>query len=237
MPVKSLRPFALLALSFSAACGSTTAAARADTPAAGVPPQARAAAEIGLYSWINDFIKDGVEPDEHFVLDVETLEQLKSARLGRGVAMKTVDPGQLMAGGSLRQATHATGEWRFVVLVDDSPVGLVDVQRVAGKYAMAGLGGKTLARHIEGALAPFPGRGASLVRSHQARADYLELSIDGAARASYAPLGAAQAGSIAMRSAEPRDDATAVAPHLIEEDALAATLRAALSRDTGTDEE
>jgi len=114
---KHLRPATLFLFAVAAAYGPLAYAAPSDnqpaSSASGPPAAARAAAEIGLYTWTNHFIKDDVQPGDDFVLDVHTLHDLKSVRLGRGFAMKLVDPDQLMAGGRLSNAIHANGEWRF----------------------------------------------------------------------------------------------------------------------------
>jgi len=239
--MKHLLPITLF-VSVAAACAPLAyAASSGNQPASSTsspPAAARAAAEVGLYTWTNNFIKDNVQPDGDFVLDVQTLQELESVRIGRGFAMKLVDPDQLMAGGRLSEAIHANGEWRFVVMAGESPVGLVDVRRVAGKYKMVGLGGKGLAKDVEAALAAYPGRDASLVRSYQARTDYMEIPANSATQARYAPLKAARvshasgpdARGFAMRNRSLETSS------LIGEDALATELRDAISHDARTEE-
>lgn len=235
--MKYLRIGASLCLCISLASGPLVHASGNENDvvvqSANVPAGARSSAEVGLYTWVNNFIRNDTQPDKDFVFDVQTLQQLKSAYLGRGVAMKTVDPDQLMSGSSLHQATHANGEWRFVVMVDSRPVGLVNVRLVSGKYEVVGLGGKGLAKDIEATLAPYPGRTASLVRSYQAIADYMELPTGNIATLQYAPLQAARTSTLVTHTVQARSavDTATGHPNLIKEAALTTELRDAIARN------
>ena len=222
--MKRSKPVVLIALNFAIACIPVAlAASQSNAVPANAPAEARAAADVGLQRWINQFIKEGVRPGKHFVLDVATIEQLKSARLGRAFATTAVDPKRLMAGSSLRQATYADGEWRFVVMVGQRAVGLVEVRQVGGKYQMVGLGSKALAQDIENTLAPYPGRTASLLRIHSTHADYMELAANNPSRSQYAPLRTARSAT-----------ATTRAEGLIEEAGLTAELRTAIANHADT---
>lgn len=229
--MKKIRASALTALSAAMICGSPAFAMSMGFPAAesdrAIPAEARATAQAGLYQWINDFIHDDVPLGQRFVLDIQTPEQLKAARLGRGFAMKLVHAGQLMAGGALDRATRASDEWRFLVMVGEHAVGLADVRQMEGRYQMVGLGAKKLAADIEAILAAHPAQTAHLLRSDQAQADYLELPALGSGHALYAPLLAARIDHIATHESAANDHG------LIDENALAARLRAAIGQDTG----
>lgn len=239
--MKRLRPCALAALSMTLAWGPPAFAANPGNPAVvqstEVPAGALAATRIGLYQWINDFLKDNVRPDEQFVLDVQNIEQLKSARIGRGFAMKVVNPDQLMAGGKLHEATHANGEWRFIVMVGAHAVGLANVRMGANGYQMVGLGGKKLAEDIEKTLAAHPGQSATLLRSYQARADFMELHAGSTTHARYAPLLAARASAIGTRDSKANtiSNRSMGDTDLLEEDALAVELRDATTYDARTE--
>ena len=162
--------------------------------------------------------------------DVASAKDLKNASIGYGFAVYTVDPADLLAGrGSMQQMTKPTGQWRFVVMLDKKPIGLVTVEQNKGKFETTAFGGAVLARDVDAMMTQHGNADRSnlrFVRIYQARADLLEVSgqTDGTVR--FAPLHSARQSL----SAEGSTQATAATPAstLVDEADLLTPLRAAV---------
>ncbi len=129
-----------------------------------------------------------------FPLDVRSAEDLLQARIGFGFEVHTVAPSAVLAGSSLETEAIGTGHWRFVILVANRAVGLMDVARQDGAWTAVGFGGAGLARELDD-LVSFhkANRAGSLrfIRIYQAGSDLLEVGTSSGAR--YVPMSAARA--------------------------------------------
>lgn len=128
-----------------------------------------------------------------FPLAVGKASALAQVRVGWGFEVYDVLPADLQSGTSLREAARPTGEWRYALLLDGKPVGLVTVVSAGTGWKAVSFGGSGLSRNI-GAVVRQYGRRAGwhlrYVRVPQATADFVE--VDHAATASrYVPMRAA----------------------------------------------
>lgn len=174
---------------------SFDAKAFAQASSAKEPQGLRSAAEGGLRAMLADIGKDlkaGTLPDG-FPFDVNDFSDLKNAKLGFAYEVHSAHPQTIMAGGRpLDQMLMGTGIWNFVVMVDEHPVALIELEKVHGKWSVNGVGGAKLAQDVHVTSQNHTGRNAfRFVRIYQATADFLEVKdIEGKAR--YAPLLAAR---------------------------------------------
>ena len=196
----------------------------------------RAAAEDGLREWIDNFSLSGAAVDSHFMFDVGTLDELKSVRLGQGFALEVLDAAALLEGASASAALRDSGQWRYVVLLGERAVGLVDVRKTGRHYAVTALGAKDLADRIATALQAHPGKRARFVRSYELTADFLRLEdADGAAThsgaaatARFVPLYAERGADASLGVRKADGDSTPAAA--ADEGAFSANLRALVAR-------
>ena len=114
--------------------------------------------------------------------------------------MYLVDPLALLSGKRIDQSVYASGEWRFVVMLNGKGIGLITVALMNGKWTMVEAGASELAGELDTISARYaqhvPRAQLGFVRSQQAVADFVEVS-DRAPAASaappvYVPLGSAR---------------------------------------------
>jgi hypothetical protein len=223
------------------AAATIAAAAQAASP----PPSAfakdvienldqRAAAEEGLRQWVDNFSLSGAPVDANFVVDVTSLAELKTVRLGQGFALEVLDAAALLEGASASSALRESGQWRYFVLQDTRAVGLVDVRKTGKHFEIAAVGAKDLAAKLATALAAYPGRQARFVRSYELTVDFVRLDDVRAKRGgstgtiAYVPVYPDRSvdASVGVRKA----DAAAAAMSPLDEGAFSANLRALIAR-------
>lgn len=163
--------------------------------AAREPQGIRSAAEQGLRTIIADLTRDlkaGNLPSD-FPIDINDLSELKSAKLGLGFEIHTIQPQTLLAGNRpMEQMVSGTGIWNFVVTINNHPVALLEMEKTYGKWAVNGIGGAKLAQDVQNAAQTHSGKDAfRFVRIYQATADFMEVK-DSNSKARYVPLIAAR---------------------------------------------
>ncbi len=188
--------------------------------ARGAMGQARAAAQRDFQQFVIQQSRGGAGSGE-MVLDVANAGELAGARVAYGFPVYTVDPAELLAGRrSMRSLTSPTGQYRFVILRGERPIGMATVEKVNGKYETVAYGAAVLAKDVDASMRTHgnPERSnVRFIRVYQARSDMLEVSGGGGLR--YAPLHSARA-SLNM--------ANASADQLIEEADILQPLRSAV---------
>jgi hypothetical protein len=206
------------------------AAAPLDSPGAistvqGTPQ--RQAAERGL-SELSNRLMALPSPGTH-IFAVQDYQQLRNARIGQGFEVYLIDPQALLSGQSIRASAYASHEWRFVVTVENRPVGLITVAPVHGQWKMVSAGASEIAAEIAQVTAHY-GSQAQLrfLRSQQGVADLIEVSAAGSDRAPrYVPLLSAR---VMLKQASMAQPASAA----LEEAQLVPDLRAGIQRGLQT---
>ncbi|OHX13236.1 hypothetical protein BI347_06750 [Chromobacterium sphagni] len=175
--------------------GPATAQAVPSAAAQQVAAQERdaaAAASRGLAQFARQTLQDfGGRLPEGFPLDVARAGDLAAARVGPGFPLYSVDPQKLLTGGDISQLMAPTGSWRFVIYLQQRPLGLVTVERVAGRWEAVAYGAAGLAKSLESLQAAYGNAARSntrFVRVYQAQADFLEVTPAGGGKPRFAAL-------------------------------------------------
>lgn len=107
-------------------------------------------------------------------------DQLSSAVVGYGFQVYTVNPVRL--GNDKESRFHdmvvPMGVWRFVVVTGDSPIALLTVANVDGRWSMVSVGGTGLAGEVSAVVGAWPeasGFTHRFIRVFQAKADFMEI--------------------------------------------------------------
>ncbi len=143
-----------------------------------------------------------------FPLEISDLQDLKDAVIGTGFPVYTIDPPELLGGrSSMRNLAKQTGQWRFMILLRDRPIGMATVERNNGRFETVAYGATVLSKDID-AVAGLHGNSDKsnlrLVRIYQARSDLLEvMGQDGRAR--YAPLHSARESLLLSKDGKRND--------------------------------
>ncbi len=130
-----------------------------------------------------------------FPLEISNLQELKEAKIEYGFAMHTIDPAELIAGRStMQRMAKPINQWRFVITVQNRPIGMATVERNKGRYETVSYGAAVLAKDVD-ALATAHGNADKsnlrFVRIFQARSDLLEV-VTNDGRARFAPMHSAR---------------------------------------------
>lgn len=130
-----------------------------------------------------------------FPLQITSMQELKHAKIAYGFAVHTIDPADLLAGRSnLRAMAKPVNQWRFVITINERPVGMATVERVNGRMETVAYGATVLAKDLDFAARLHGNADKSnlrFLRIYQARSDFLEVdSVDGRGR--FAPLHSAR---------------------------------------------
>lgn len=193
--IAMLTSIPVLAQGAGSARVSFDAQAVAKASAAREPVGLRNAANIGLRNLISEISKDikNGELPEGFPFDISDISELKNATLGLGFEVYSAHPQTLLAGGRpFDQMLMGTGVWNFVVLVDNNPVALLELEKMNGKWQVNGAGAAKLAQDLHVSTQNFAGKNAfRFIRIYQATADFMEVK-DMEGRARFAPLLAAR---------------------------------------------
>lgn len=142
----------------------------------------REVAEAGLNELLAQFRADIDRRTlpEAFPFSVNDLSELDNAKIGFGYQVHTVNPKQLLSSKlPLEKLAIPTGIWNFLVMVDDQAVGLVEVEKLNGKWQMIGAGGAELAKDVQAmADTHAPAKDFRFIRIYQAVSDVMEVKND-----------------------------------------------------------
>lgn len=157
----------------------------------------RAAAEKGLSKMMFDLSQGqpaNAEVSEDFPIATKTYGDLRKVSLGVGFEVNTIDPAALMYASKtaeLGSLAHGTGVWKFVILSQGKPVGLLEMNNVQGSWQAVGAGSNKLAQDIV-AAAPKTGDGSfRFIRIYQATSDLMEVRGTGKS-SQFVPMQSAQ---------------------------------------------
>lgn len=157
----------------------------------------RVAAEQGLRTMMREMSSGhaaNAKLPDGFPIAAATYGDLRALSLGAGFEVNTVDPAALMyANGNadLSRFARSTDTWKFVILSAGKPVGLLDMNRIDGRWQAVGAGASTLAADLV-AAAPATGDGSfRFVRIYQATSDLIEVRSAGE-RSRFVPMPSAR---------------------------------------------
>jgi hypothetical protein len=160
-----------------------------------VPPrvsaQALAAAQRDLAQFVaHQLSRKGAAPAD-FPLDVTNMQDLKRASISYGFPVYTIAPDELLAGrGTMRSMAKPVNQWRFVITIDQRPVGLATVEKSNGRLETVAYGAAVLAKDLDATAKRHGNADKSnlrFLRIYQARSDFLEVASDDG-RGRFAPL-------------------------------------------------
>ena len=203
-----------------------------------VPKRAAAAAQAAAQRDFAQFVTHQMQvrgasgAPVDFPLDINDMQDLKDAKVGYGFPVYTVDPNELLAGrGSLKQMAKATGQWRFVILLNQRPIGMATVELNNGNYETVAYGAAVLAKDVDASMGYYADAERSnvrFVRVYQARSDLLEVVGREDGRTRYAPLHSARE-SLLMQQRAVKDGKAGDA--LMDEAELLQPLRSAVKQN------
>ncbi|MFZ6746719.1 hypothetical protein ACO0LC_26125 [Undibacterium sp. JH2W] len=167
--------------------------------------------------------RGGTLPAE-FPLEVNDVQDLKDAKISYGFPVYSIPPQDVLAGRSdLRSLAKATGEWRFVISLHDTPIGLATLRQDNGRWGITSYGGSVLAKDVDAAIAVHGNSTRSnlrFIRIYQAMSDFLEVVSPTDARARFAPLQAARQTLLLQQRSEKTGTASANGGLLEQSDIL-----------------
>lgn len=175
----------------------------------------------------------GIAP-QGFPLEVTDVQDLKDARIAYGFPVYTIDPADLISGRSeMKTMAKPTGIWRFVITLNQQPIGLATVEQVNGRWETVAYGATVLAKDLDASMGAYANKDRSnvrVLRIYQAQSDFLEVSSaqDGAVR--FAPLHSARLSLLMQRP----DGVTDGRNGLLEASELLEPLRAAVKQNLNT---
>jgi hypothetical protein len=186
------------------------------------PHALAAAAEASLQAWVR-----GPQLREQIAatLGLPDAGDASRLRLGQGLRMQTLNARSLASNENLAQAIEPGDTWRFLLLLDENPVGLATVERTgSGSYVIVDIGARPFAERVVELARQQPGTGpVSLLRSREAAVDVVAFGAGPAGTRIYIPISAAAYGATAS-------DHAAVAEPTLSAAMLTATLRGAIAR-------
>jgi len=196
--------------------------------------QAAAAARTGLAQLTRRYLAEQDGRPRPLPFELASVQDLTRAAVGQGFEVHTVDPADVLAGRSdVAGMVRPTGEWRFVVSVDERPVGLVTVRQAGGRWEAVSFGAAELSKEVSGLMARHGNAQRSnlrFVRVLQARSDFLEVTSEKDFGKRYAPLKSARQ-SLSLRQGgrpEGRAEGRAEGDGLIDGGEFLEPLRAAI---------
>ncbi|CAN7263800.1 hypothetical protein LJR230_001054 [Trinickia sp. LjRoot230] len=172
------------------------------------------------------------------ILAVDRDDALRRATIGYGFEMYVIDPGPLLAGDGIDASLRHTGVWRFVVLLDDSAVGLITVAKLQGRWQMVEVGAAALAADIADVITSYeasqPPPRMRFVRSEQGHADFVEVmppAVSGSpAEPGYVPLLSARSLAATGAGATQQNGLAAVKRAAMSEQDILPVLRESVRR-------
>jgi hypothetical protein len=160
----------------------------------------REAAERALRNLANRLTANENRTGVDRVMAARHYSELQNATLGDGFEVNLIDPAQLLAGEPLDACIHGTGQWRFIVVSEGKPVGLLTVTHTRDGWKWVEAGASELAAEVTTVEARYAGQTPAprlrFVRSLQAVADFIEVTpapVSGqSVEAQYVPLKSAR---------------------------------------------
>ncbi|MQA42441.1 hypothetical protein GEV02_30340 [Rugamonas sp. FT29W] len=201
----------LLGLAISGCLSLSSPTLFAQTAPIGASPQAQldgasSAARRDFTQFVQFQVQNhaGSAP-QGFPLDVADVQDLKDARIAYGFPVYTIDPADLLAGRrELKAVAKPTGIWRFVVTLNEQPIGLATVEQVNGKWETVAYGATVLAKDLDAAMSAYGNADRSnvrVLRIYQAQSDFLEVSATQSGATRFAPLHSARQSLLLQRKA------------------------------------
>lgn len=174
----------LLAVAFIAACPThvvadeTNASSPRDFTLALGSPQ-REAAERALSTLVDRAIDSRDRHSPNRIFSVDSTDALRDATIGYGFEVYLIDAASLLLSNTIDKSLRRTGVWRFVVLADGRPIGLMTVARVHGQWRTVEVGAAGLAEDISNAVTGYVRDPSApqlrFVRSKQGLADFIQV--------------------------------------------------------------
>ena len=197
----------LLGLAVAGCLGLSTPALFAQTaPVSQATPAQLNAASSAARRDFSQFVQYQVQnhagsAPQGFPLDVADVQDLKDARIAYGFPVYTIDPADLLAGRrEMKAMAKPTGIWRFVITLNDQPIGLATVEQVNGKWETVAYGATVMAKDLDAAMAAYANADRSnvrVLRIYQAQSDLLEVQSAQGVR--FAPLHSARQSLLLQR--------------------------------------
>ncbi|RKP50749.1 hypothetical protein [Trinickia fusca] len=157
---------------------TTTATAGAIALVAGTPQRRAAEEGLAVLTTRLSLPQHAAQATRIFAVDDSRL--LRDAVIGYGFEVELVDPNALLAGNSIDASTRESGQWRFVVMLANRPIGLVTVASTHGQWKMVEAGGNELAQEVMTVVGRYrstsPPARLRFVRSQQGVADFIEVT-------------------------------------------------------------
>ncbi|SDG49449.1 hypothetical protein [Paraburkholderia phenazinium] len=159
----------------------------------------RQAAEEGLTTLANRLTATANQGRTVRIMDVEDYNELRNATIGYGFQVNLIDPRAILAGSSIASSTYPGGEWRFVVMLGNRPVGLITVAKMRDHWQMVSAGASGLAQEVSRVVSRYanqvPPPQLRFIRSPQGVADFVEIASPAAGQSvpQYVPLSSARA--------------------------------------------
>ncbi len=179
------------------------------------PAEITQAAEAGL----KVFLPKAGESLTDCPFKVTTLEEANQATVDFGFRLYTVNPKVLANPGGKRLSSmvEPTSTWRFVVVSNGNPIGLLTVSQVNGQWQAVAAGAAELADEVYQVRKAWPkkdGFNFRFVRIFQAVSDFMEISTSKASLG-FVPMKAARV-SLQEGSMDLRPDALMYESELLE---------------------
>jgi hypothetical protein len=149
--------------------------------------------------------RGGTLPSE-FPLEVSDVQDLKDAKISYGFPVYSIPPQDIMNGrGDLRSMAKATGEWRFVITLHDSPIGMATLSQTNGRWGITSYGAAVLSKDVDASMAVHGNATRSnvrFIRVYQAMSDFLEVTSATDASTRFAPLHSARQSLLLQQRSE-----------------------------------
>jgi hypothetical protein len=190
------------------------------------PSPVRTAAMQALQGFALHAGADSGTLPQGFPFDVRDAGDMRNGSIGYGFQVFDADPTSLVGGASLDRSAHPTGIWRFAVILDGRPIGLMTMAQGASGWEAVSMGGAGLAKEVDAVVYAQASKAAAqlrYVRVPQATADFIEIGSADSAR--FVPLQAARESLRIAAGSKGGDDAS------LSDDQLQAQLRDAVSRN------
>lgn len=162
-----------------------------------------------------------------FPLEVADVQDLTDARIAYGFPVYTIDPAELLAGRrEMKAMARPTGIWRFVITLNEQPIGLATVEQVDGKWETVAYGATVMAKDLDAAMGAHANADRSnvrVLRIYQAQSDLLEVSSAQSGAVRFAPLHSARQSLLLQRKG--------AGDGLLDASELLEPLRAAVKRN------
>lgn len=129
-------------------------------------------------------------------LSLYSMADLKRATIAYGFEVFTINPKDILDGRQdLKDVVQGSGIWRFMIKVDQTPVGLMTVEYAQGKWQATEFGAAGLAKDLDEQMGMYGNASRNnmkFVRIYQAQADFMLVSKPSEGKVQFAPLNSAR---------------------------------------------